>query len=523
MPSLSLPNAGTLKRGLTVLSVAIGLSLTGCGSDTPTTRVSTEDPPKASPYIIFVRSPVQFKHVQYRIIRVSVVGSVADEIAKMSISDSSDQAKFEISREKIPDTSFLLLEISPTSSSAVYFDPIAKKDVAFPLNKKLRALVVYNPAGGESRTYKIDPFSELSYRRSLYRTGQLDQSAVDQPNFSLFSPQAISTSNSEIESIFQVQPTTYGLDFDEISKLKRTQQNARSFTDLLFSVGHLKNFSNQFPSATAPWFDFVDLVERDISDGDLDGMTLAGVGDNGAFSDQLADNRKLALQPVKYNTNPENNNITILVDQQKDQRLTFNTALGEVIKGHFGTIFPAASEELGFINSINYAELKTQGGTSLSSANFSLRSSGAGNFNRAFGLFGDALSKNALTADVNSTATNNNTGVVNDIEQLAGRYRNGNCVLNIGLNGRVTLTNGASTIDSSINRDLQDNLFRATNTSTDYVLNVGKPSDNTFIQLRIANVNAADKTPLRLVSATAGRSLLDQPDQLSTVDFSCTF
>ena len=96
-------------------------------------------------------------------------------------------------------------------------------------------------------------------------------------------------------------------------------------------------------------------------------------------------------------------------------------------------------------------------------------------------------------------------------------------VLNIGLNGRVTLTNGASTIDSSINRDLQDNLFRATNTSTDYVLNVGKPSDNTFIQLRIANVNAADKTPLRLVSATAGRSLLDQPDQLSTVDFSCTF
>lgn len=517
MPSLSLPNAGTLKRSLTVLSVAIGLSLTGCGSDTPTTRVSEPETPQIPPYTIYVRSPVSFQHVQYRILNAST----GSEIMKQTVSEASDLVEFKVPAVNFPAQTFLLIEVSASNTDASYFDPILNKRVSFPLTKKLRALVINNRVN--TATYKIDPFSELSYRRSLYRTGQLDQSAVDQPNFSLFNAQTISTSNSEIESIFQVQPTTYGLDFDEISKLKRTQQNARSFTDLLFSVGHLKNFSNQFPSATAPWFDFVDLVERDISDGDLDGMTLAGVGDNGAFSDQLADNRKLALQPVKYNTNPENNNITILADQQKDQRLTFNTALGEVIKGHFGTIFPAASEELGFINSINYAELKTQGGTSLSSASFSLRSSGAGNFNRAFGLFGDALSKNALTADVNSTATNNNTGVVNDIEQLAGRYRNGNCVLNIGLNGRVTLTNGASTIDSSINRDLQDNLFRATNTSTDYVLNVGKPSDNTFIQLRIANVNAADKTPLRLVSATAGRSLLDQPDQLSTVDFSCTF
>lgn len=518
MPSLSLPNAGTFKRGLTVLSLAISFALTGCGSDTPTTRVTDPETPEIPPYTIYVRSPVSFKNVQYRILNAKT----GTELMKQTISEASDLVEFKVPALNFPAQTLLLLEVSANNTNASYFDPILKKDQAFPLTKKLRALVINNKVN--TATYKIDPFSELSYRRTLYRTGQLDESALEQPDYSLFSTQAISASNSEIESIFQVQATNYGLDFDDISKLKRSSQNARSFTDLLFSIGHIQNYATQFPDTTAPWFDFVDLVGRDISDGDLDGMTLAGLGDTGASANQLSDGQKLALAPTRLNTNPENNSVTILVDLQKEQRLKFNRELGTVIKGYFNPIFSdTSSDEHSFINSVNYEELKTQGGTALSSASFSLRSSGAGNFNRAFGLFGDALSKNALTPDVNSTVTNNNVGVVNDIEQLAGRYRNGNCTLNIGLNGRVTLSNGARTIDSSVNRDLQDNLFRATATSTDYVLNIGKPSDNTFIQLQIANVNAADKTPLRLVSATAGTSLLDQPDQLSTVDFSCTF
>lgn len=516
MPSLSLPNAGTFKRGVTTLSLAISFALTGCGSDTPTTRVSETEVPEIPPYTIYVRSPVQFKHVQYRILNAST----GTELVKKTVSDASDLVEMTIPAVNFPTQTLLLIEVSASNTNASYYDPILKKDTAFPLSKKLHALVINNKTN--TTTYKVDPFSELAYRRTLYRTGQLDSSSLEQPNYGLINAQSVNYSNAEIESIFQVQPTTYGLSFADISKLKRTSQNVRLFTDLLFSIGHVKNYATQFNDQTAPWFGFVELVGRDISDGDLDGMTLAGLGDQGAFSDQLSANNKLALEAPVLNTNPEHNTLAILAENQKSQRTVFNKNLGTVITNYFDPFFASSSDEYKFIHSVNYEQLKTEGGNLLTSISFGLRSAGAGNFTRAFGLFGDTLSKNALTADTNSISSNTSTNV-SDLEQLAGRYSNGSCVLNLSLTGRATLTNGTRTVESSINRDLQDNMFRASNTSTSYTVNIGKPSDNTFIQLQIANVNATDKTPLRLVSATAGTSFLDQPDQLSPIDFSCTF
>lgn len=516
MPSLSLPNAGTFKRGVTTLSLAISFALTGCGSETPTTRVSETETPEIPPYTIYVRSPVQFKHVQYRILNAST----GVELVKKTVSDASDLVEMTIPAVNFPTQTLLLIEVSASNTNATYFDPILKKDTAFPLSKKLHALVINSRIN--TSTYKVDPFSELAYRRSLYRTGQLDASHIEQPNYNLINSQSINYSNAEIESIFQVQPTAYGLSFADIAKLKRNSQSVRAFTDLLFSVGHVKNYATQFNDQTAPWFGFIDLVSRDISDGDLDGMTLAGVGDEGAFSDQLATNQKLALEASVPNTNPEHNTIAILAENQKNQRTVFNKNLGTVITSYFDAFFTASSDEYKFIHSVNYEQLKTEGGNPLASTSFGLRSAGAGNFTRAFGLFGDTLSKNALTSDINSSGTNLSTNV-NDLEQLVGRYRNGSCTLDLSLTGRVTLSNGSRTVESTINRDLQDNMFRANNTSTTYTVNIGKPSDNTFIQLQIANVNATDKTPLRLVSATAGSSLLDQPDQLSPIDFSCSF
>jgi hypothetical protein len=528
MPSLSLPNAGTFKRGLTVLSIAIGLALTGCGSETATTRISETEETESSPYLIQVRSPVQFTNVQYRVIKVTNSSDAGVEIAKKVVTDTTDQTTFEIQQTDIPSSTLLLIEISPVSSTSTYFDPILQKTVAFPLTKKLHALVNYNRITSTA-TYKVDPFSELSYRRTLYRTGQLDNQAVEQPNYKTLydaGAQTLRYSDDEIESIFIVQPITYGLDFDKISDLKRSN-NSRSFIDLLFSIGYIKTYATQFNDQTAPWFGFIDLVESDISDGDLDGMTLAGLGTEGIYFDQLSSSKRLVLEPTVLNTNPEHNTIGIIAAAQSKQRTEFGKVLGTHITTFFDQFFTETNSksEYDYIHSIKYSEFKTEGNTPLTSRTFGLRSLGAGNYNRAFGLYGDTVSKNALNADINSIATNNNTGIINDIEQLAGRYQNlsSNCTLNISTTGRISLQKGTQSSEKFINHELQDNLFRATKTSTDYILNIGNPSDNSFIQIRLANVNATDKTALRIVSASTGTAPTAQPEQLVTEDFSCTF
>ncbi|MFZ3192612.1 MAG: hypothetical protein WA154_05320 [Moraxellaceae bacterium] len=486
---------------LSVALAASGLLLTGCGGNTPTTRTNSDDlvsTPSTATFTLTLQSPVQLTNVEAR-----VIDTISGRVLYQGTISNTDKLLIDLRKADVPSQRLLYVELRPTAlNQSSYYDPIL--DGSAPFNAPLRALVQSNT---NNRTVLIDPYSEIAFQRAQIRAGWLTN-RTDLSQLSLISMSTLNDANSEVSAVFAVRSNvalTQGLGSRaDIQKLNINNNQYNTLNYFIFALGHIQYYVSQQGRQTSPYLNFSQKAAIDMLDGDLDGITLYGFGDQA----HIFLNEPL-VEPI-VNTKPDRNQHALLAIDQFSARNAYNNeGVGESIKQLFNPLFESDSAEFSFINEYDYLNMTARAVSAVPKL-FGLHSPGAGNYTRAFGLPSNQLVKNYLNAD--------DTGLVSDIEQIAGTYQNSqNCRLEIRPNGRVILSQGTQRFEADIDRNFNDSMSRTSVSSQAYLLNITTPSDSTpsFLQIRTDGVT--------ILSAQNGRSLLEMPDQLSQVDLSCEF
>lgn len=492
MPSLSLyTKHSLLSRAIVMATLSTTLLFVGCGSDTPTTRVSetptnTGESNPTTPLVLTVNSPILLKNVRIRMIDAASSTELGNQIITVG-----HTATFNIPRAYSNVGNVLVAELSAVNSTSTYYDPALDQDA--PLTTTLHSTVLMNNL---KRNIKIDPFSEAAYQRALVRAGNI---TLDRAPISMLTEQDTRDANLEVQSVFRVRATEHGLMFDNraaISDLALSGSNGIIFTDVIFSVGHVLLYRQTHPNDPAPYLGFTNHIVADMRDGDLDGMTIMGLGDR----DGIYLNDPLVTPIV--NNDPNHNTTTLLAQDQLNARRGYNLAHGQVIKSTLLPLFLNNSNEYQAISAIDYLPPNA--------ALYGLHSVGAGNYTRAYGLEKGILTQSFVNADGNR--------LISATEQLIGRYTNSSgCTLEMYPSGRIRLMQGLRTFESTINRELSDSISRTDVNSNNYLLNAITTSDSlpSFIQVRT--------TGSTVTSATAGRSAQVNPTVLDQTDLTCTF
>lgn len=487
-----------------LLSVALatsGLLLTGCGGSNPTTRTNSTDlvsTPSTATFTLTLQSPVRLTNVEAR-----VIDAMSGRVLHQSVIANDHRVLVDIKRADVPAQRLLYVELRPAAlNQSSYYDPILDSNRA-PFNTPLRTIVQSNT---NSRTVVIDPYSEIAFQRAQIRSGWLTN-RNDLSQLSLITLNALNAANSEVSAVFTVRSNSIsqGLSSrEDIQKLTVNTNQTNTLNYFRFALGHIQHYVRAQGNNSAPYLAFSQKAALDMLDGDLDGMTIHGFGDQaGIFL-----NTPL-VEPI-LNIDPDRNQHPLLAVDQLPARSTYNNAVGESIKQFFNPLFDSGSAEFKLINGdYDYLNMTVRPVPSAPKL-FGLHSPGAGNYTRAFGLSSGQTIKNFLNAD--------DTGLVSDVEQIAGIYQNAqDCRLEIRPNGRVIFSQGNQRFEADIDRNFNDSMSRNSVDSQDYLINITTPSDSTpsFIQIR------TEGTTIR--SVQNGRSLLDTPDQLSQVDLSCEF
>lgn len=508
MPSPFFAATKAYSAQTTLLSIALaasGLLLTGCGGNNPTTRTNSDDlvsNPSTLTFKLTLQSPVRLTNVEAR-----VIDAVTNRVLHQQLINNDHQLVIDIKRADIPSKRLIYIEFRPASlGQSRYYDPILDSGNT-PFDMPLRAL--FQSGVGNTQTIMIDPYSEIAFQRAQIRSGWL-ANRTDLSQLGMINATALTAANSEVKSVFSVNTTTRstllreGLSSrDDLRKLTIENNQSNALDYFRFSLGHIQHYVRQHGNNNAPYLAFSQKAAIDMLDGDLDGITLHGFGDQADIfiKDPL-------VQPI-VNTDPERNQHPLLAVDQLPSRSGYNLAVGEAVKQFFNPLFVNGSAEFVLINVYDYLNM-TVGAVPSAPKLFGLHSPGAGNYTRAFGLATNQMVKNYLNAD--------DTGLVNDIEQLAGTYQNPQgCRLEIRPNGRVILSQGTQRFEADIDRNFNDSVSRSSVNSQDYLINITTPSDSTPSFLQIRTDGAV------ILSAQNGRSLLDLPDQLSQVDLTCDF
>ena len=480
---------------LSIVLATSGFMLIGCKGSNPTTRTTSSDlvpTPNTSTFKLTLQSPVELTNVEAR-----VIDPISGQILHQEVIANDDQLTIELKASVLASKPLLYVELKPTGSNqSSYYDPIVDKKV--PFNLPLRALVK-NTTG--SQKIVIDPYTEITFQRAQIRAGWLTNRS-DLSQLGMINLNALNAATAEVDSVFNVRNNivlSQGINARNDLKNLTLANNQLNILDYFrFALGHIQQYAQQQPNATSPYLIFSQKAALDMLDGDLDGLTLYGFGDrNKIFLNQPL------VQPI-INSDPNRNQQSLLAVDQLLARRVYNLAVGDAIKQLFNPLFVVGSAEFQLINLYDYLNLDSRGNR------FSLRSAGAGNYTRAFGLADNQVLKNYLNAD--------DTGLVSDIEQIAGLYQNSQgCQLELRPNGRVTLSQGTQYFTADIDRNFNDSMSRSNTASQAYLINITTPSDSTpsFLQVRTDGA--------RILSAQSGRSLLDAPDQLAQVDLSCSF
>jgi hypothetical protein len=492
MPSLSLPiEYPLLSRLILIAAVSTSLLLSGCGSENPTTRTSDSTYEGGASdtkltYNVSVYSPIALKNVRFRMIDAASNTEIGSQIVAAGRS-----ATFVIPRVYATRNAILVAEVLPLNSTSTYYD--VARDQHVPFTETLHsALSMTNTV----RTLKIDFFSEVAYQRALVRAGNMDPA---QPVISSLTRQDLTDASQEIVSVLRVRPNEHGLIYDtrsDLAQLAIGSANSARFSDMVFGIGHIMLYHNTHPTDATPALGLMRQLVKDLRDGDLDGLTLVGLGDR----DRIYLNDPL-VTPI-INTDANHNTIAALAEDQRPARQAYNVPYGNVIKTFFNPIYLFGTPEYLLINTPNYEDGSSQ-------SLFGIHSIGAGNYTRAFGL----KTGETLQSFVNS----DDTRLISATEQLIGRYAGAGCSLEIYPSGRILLTQGNNIYESTINREMGDTISRVNATTDRYLLNVVTPSDSlpSFIQVRTIGS--------QVVSATAGRSSELNPDVLQQIDATCTF
>jgi len=484
------------------LALAVsGLSLSGCGGSNPTNRTNSDDlvsTPVKDMVKLTLQSPVHLTNVEAR-----VIDPQSGRVLHQGIIANDHRLIIELPRVDLPAQRPIYIELRPsTLNQSSYYDPIVGKTAVF--GSTLRALV---QSSGNTQTILIDPYTEIAFQRAQVRSGWLTN-RNDISQLGLITQNSLTAATSEVGAVFTVRSTLlpYGISNEnDLKKLSVVANQTNELDYFRFALGHVRHFVDKIGSNSAPYLAFSQKAALDMLDGDLDGMTLHGFGDQASI---LLANP--LVQPIA-NNNPTRNQLELLAVDQATARSIYNLAVGDSIKAFFNPLFLAGSAEFRVINEYDYLNMATRF-VANSSRPFGLHSTGAGNYTRAFGLTDNKVIENELNAD--------DTGLISDIEQIAGFYQNAQgCRLEIRPNGRVVLSQGNQRFESDINRNLNDSMSRDSASSQAYLLNITTPSESTpsFLQIRTQGAT--------VLFAQHGRSVLDNPstDQLSTVDLSCNF
>lgn len=500
-PFFAAPKAYSAQTMLLSLALAAsGLLLTGCGNNNPTTRTNSDDlvssPNTTATFLLTLQSPVHLTNVQAR-----VIDTTTNRVLHEQIISNDDQLLIDLKKVDVPSRRLLYVELRPASvGQSSYYDPILDSSAAF--NAPLRALI---QSTDNPQTITVDPYTEIAFQRAQIRSGWL-ANRNDLSQLGMINASAVTAANSEVSAVFSVRNVslTEGLSSrEDLQKLTFSTNRSTTLNYFRFALGHIQHYVRDQGNTSAPYLAFSQKAAIDMLDGDLDGMTLYGFGDQTAIF-----LKNPLVQPI-INTDPDRNQHPLLAIDQLSARSTYNIAVGEAIKQLFNPLFTNGSPEFLLINSYDYLNM-TLAPVPNAPKLFGLHSPGAGNYTRAFGLATNQTVKNYLNAD--------DTGLVSDIEQLAGIYKNPQgCQLDVRPNGRVILSQGTQRFEADIDRNFNDSVSRSSVDSQEYLINITTPSDSTpsFLQIRTDGAN--------VLSAQNGRSLLDLPDQLSQVDLSCNF
>jgi hypothetical protein len=493
MPSLSLHTEYTLlSRAIAIAALSTSLLLSGCGSDNPTTRVSDSSTGTGgssnikTTYNLSVYSPTPLKNVRFRVIDAASNTELGNQVVS-----NGHQVIFAIPRAYTNAGTILVTELTPLNSTSTYYD--AALDADAPLTETLHSAV--SMTNGD-RSLSINPFSEAAYQRALVRSGNLDPST---PLLSSLTEQDVRDANLETQAVFRVRPTEHGYIYDsrpDLAKLSIGTSNSQRFTDVMFGVIHVLAYYKSHPTETAPYLGFMKHIAADMRDGDLDGLTIMGLGDH----DGIYLNDPL-VTPI-LNMNPNRNTASLLAQDQFTVKTTYSTAQGQIAAEVLAPLFLGSSQEHMLLSNMEYF-------TSSNGVLIGLHSVGAGNYTRAYGLETGKTLQSFINSDDNR--------LISATEQLIGHYTGTGCALDIYPSGRIRLTQGTRTFESTINRELSDSISRDSATSNNYLLNVVTTSDSlpSFIQIRsLGN---------KVISATAGRSPEVNPNVLQQTDATCAF
>ena len=536
MPSLS------TSHGLTQLSkaVLIGLSttllLTACGSDSPTARraPAVDEKPEVT-YALTVRSAFRIKNAQIRLIN-AITGA---ELAKKELVDGTE-LKFDVKASNA-NANLLVAEISGKDSTASYFDPTL--NAYAPLTTPLHASIAM--PNSETVLF-VSPFSEIAFQRALVRSNSFDATRPDYTKLRLVN---VAYANNEVFSTFFVNPTLLLpaiSSLDDLNKLlintkdiKNPPNTTPEYLSTFYGLGHINlqhlEHNSNANRDLSPVLSFTKRASADMRDGSLDGMGLAGDGINGTV--YLADPM---LTPQVPNSDPKLNTKAGLEATQQATRENYAGRLKPALLDFLSNSLKSTDQAgINYFNSVNYITGATALYPEFLPSALVPRSIGTGNFKQAFGLGQIKLTKEPqkiLDGSCKETLTGVNpdagkagvpdqfvnidcqiganadgtVGAYNAIENLVGTYTttDNSCRLSINFDGKVTLSNGAKSFDSSfsstVNRDFSDVIFRlepniaVTPDKQRYLLNVASAERNPpeFIQIRTEGQN--------IMSAVAG-------------------
>jgi hypothetical protein len=515
-----IPNFKTLLA--VSIATCMSIPLTGCGggnSATTRTGPTTPDtPPAPKVYSLTVQSPVLLHNV-----KLTVTDTTSGTIIDQTTISNGNTGVITVSSIYLKSGNVTMVTLSPIDSTSQYDDPMLNNKLGAPtaFNQPLHAFVTL---GTLDTTIKVDPFSEIAYQRTLVRSGTVD---LSKPLINQVTTTQLANANAELNQSFGAVATIpYSAFFNtpaSVASLNMFVATTNSTVPAInypasyaaVALGQLALYAVNNLSDSTPYLNFAARAALDMRDGDLDGMTTFGADTNGTV---------VIANPILYsgvtsltNDDPDNTNVTTLINVNANQRIQRGAALKQATLNYFNTInasLPLASRtdstSLNYIQNFDYAVYNQTYSIYISpTVNTPAGRGGAGNYTPAFGLLTGINFKNALDASDASDRSNS-------IIQLNGVYKaTDGCQLVIAYDGTITLSQGNQSYQAIVNRKFSDSLTRIT--GNQYLLNVTS-ADLTAPRFVQIHTNGA-----RITSADTGRSTQQTPTTLDSVDLSCNF
>lgn len=503
-PALTLSENSMKKSRLKLVpTTLLAILLGACGSDNATDRISKDSlNPGATTgktATLTMRSPYLVQNVTFKVYD-ALTGT---EIDSKDLSSGND-VELTIGSTYLNVNRPLIVTLAATpGKSATYFDYALNKIA--PLTETLHAAI---PGVTQNMMFKIDAYSEITYQRAMIRSDNLELSPA---KWKLLNEGELSSAGNEMMSVLRVRPldTKNIVNNDsDFASLKFTD-NYLSYTDFLFSASNAILQYQENPSETTPYMTFMKRAAEDMHDGDMDGLTLIGLGNVSGDPDRIRLNNPL-VQPSVINVDPDNNKIQGILQLQAATQKNFGDRLRVAAMTYLQRVsshYSMSPDAVQFIQSYDYVAANNH-------PLFKLHSAGAGNYTRAFGLSSLPSDGTALLAyHIN---TDDVLGT-NALEQINGRYTSGNCQLTIYPSGAIELRSGTAIYNALVNREKADSISRTSVTSDLYLINISNQNTNPpqFIQIRTKGA--------KVLSATAGVSTQEVPQTLDRTDLSCAF